>query len=198
MSSPIQLRNYDNSWFDPGRSNLWRALWLFLGLPLFRCSLLPFSGFRVGLLRLFGARIGQRVVIHSEVVVKYPWNLVIGDDCWIGERSWFDSLTTIRLGSNVCVSQGAYLCTGNHDWTDPSFGLRLEPIHLFDGSWAGAKCTLLPGAILSEGAVAGAGSVVSGTIPPFQIYSGNPAVLVRRRVIREAPEHSAKFEVQAQ
>jgi putative colanic acid biosynthesis acetyltransferase WcaF len=196
MSVPIRLRDYDNSWFHPGRSKLWRAAWLFLGLPLFRCSLLPFSGWRVFLLRLFGAGVGQRVIIHSEVVVKYPWHLVIGDDCWIGERSWFDTLTTIRLGSNVCVSQGAYLCTGNHDWTDPAFGLRIEPIHLFDGSWAGAMCTLLPGTVLSEGAIAAAGSVISGTIPPFEIFSGNPATFTRRRNVRSMPNHSPEFEVQ--
>lgn len=196
MSTPIELRNYDNSWYHPGRSRLWRAMWLFLGLPLFRCSLLPFSGLRVRLLRVFGARVGERVVIHSEVVVKYPWHLVIGNDCWIGERSWFDSLTTIHLGDNVCVSQGAYLCTGNHDWSDPRFGLRIEPIYLFDGSWAAARCTLLPGTVLSEGAIAAAGSVISGTIPPFQIFSGNPAKFTRRREVRSAPKHIHEREVQ--
>jgi putative colanic acid biosynthesis acetyltransferase WcaF len=197
MSVSVQLRSYDNSWYHPGRSKLWRAAWLFLGLPLFRCSLLPFSSLRVALLRLFGAGVGERVVIHSEVVVKYPWHLVIGDDCWIGERSWFDTLTTIRLGNNVCVSQGAYLCTGNHDWTDPAFGLQIEPIHLFDGAWAGAMCTLLPGVVLSEGSVAAAGSVVSGTIPPFQIFSGNPAVFVRSRKVRSAPDRPSEMEVHA-
>ena len=195
MSGVIQLRDYNNDWYRPGRSNVWRALWLFLGLPLFRCSLLPFSAFRVLLLRLFGARVGAGVVIHSEVVVKYPWHLVIGDDCWIGERSWFDSLTTIHLGNNVCVSQGAYLCTGNHDWTDPAFGLRIEPIHLFDGAWAGAMCRLLPGSVLSEGAVAAAGCVVAGTIPPYEVYGGNPAVFVRRRQVRTKQHDSAELEV---
>lgn len=197
MKVPVQLANYNNSWYDPGRSIIWRAAWLFLGLPLFRCSLLPFSVLRVTLLRIFGARVGQGVVIHSEVMVKYPWHLVIGDHCWIGERSWFDSLTTIRLGDNVCVSQGAYLCTGNHDWSDPAFGLLLAPIELEDGAWAGAMCRLLPGAILREGAVAAAGSVIAGTVPSREVFAGNPAVCVRARRVRSTQEQTEAYEVQA-
>ena len=180
-SGPVRLDRYDNSWFRPGRSLLWRAAWLWAGLPLFRCSLLPFSGFRVALLRLFGAKVGSGVVIHSEAVVKYPWHLVVGDHCWLGERCWIDNLTTVTLESQVCISQGAYLCTGNHDWTDPAFGLRVLPITLHEGSWAGARCTLLPGTVLERGAVAGAGSVISGIVPAFEIWSGNPAAFVRMR-----------------
>ena len=59
MRSPVALATYNNSWYSPGRSVVWRAAWLFLGLPLFRTSMLPFSGLRVALLRLFGAKVGQ-------------------------------------------------------------------------------------------------------------------------------------------
>ena len=186
MSSPVRLDRYDNSWFRPGRSLPWRAAWLWLGLPLFRSSLLPFLRFRVGLLRLFGARVGEGVVIHSEAVVKYPWHLVVGDHCWLGERCWIDNLTTVTLESHVCISQGAYLCTGNHDWSDPAFGLRVSPISLRAGSWAGARCTLLPGTVLEEGAVVAAGGVASGTVPAFEVYSGNPARFARARRMRAA------------
>ena len=137
------------------------------------------------LLRLFGARIGTGVVIHSEVVVKYPWNLRVGNHCWIGERAWLDTLTSITLADNVCISQGAYLCTGNHDWTDPSFGLIVRPIELREGSWAGAKSILLPGVTLGEGAIAGAGSVVSRSIPAYEIHTGNPAAFVRVREVSD-------------
>jgi len=184
MSSGVKLQEYDNSWYDPGRSVVWRALWLFLGQPIFRCFLLPSSRLRVALLRRFGAEIGKGVVIHSEVVVKYPWKLFVGDYCWIGERVWIDNVTTVHIGNNVCVSQGSYLCTGNHDWSDPTFGLRVEEVNLLDGAWAGAMCTLLPGSLLGEGAVAAAGSVVSGVIPPFEIFGGNPAVFLRKRHLK--------------
>ena len=184
--SQVNLRTYDNSWYNPGRSLLWRATWLIVGSPLHRAAWTP-SSMRVGLLRAFGSRIGDRVVIKPGVTIKYPWHLVVGDDCWIGENSWIDNLTTVQLGNHVCVSQGAYFCTGNHDWSDPSFGLMIAPVRLMDGAWAGAQCVLTPGSVLGEGAVVGAGSVVTGTIPDYHIYAGNPAVFVKRRTIRSVP-----------
>ncbi len=180
----VQLGRYDNSWYHPGGTFFKRALWFFLGQPILRAAWIPSSSLRVSLLRLFGARIGAGVVIKPSVDVKYPWHLVIGNDCWIGERCWIDNLTTVRLGNDVCVSQGAYLCTGNHNWSDPAFGLMIAPIQLGDGSWAGAKCMLTPGVVLGEGAIAAAGSVLSGAVPPFEIYAGNPARFVRRRELK--------------
>lgn len=198
MKSSPDLSTYDNGWYAPGRSLAWRAAWLFIGQPLFRTSMLPSSRLRVALLRLFGARIGKGVVIHSEVCVKYPWHLQVGDHCWIGERAWIDNLTTVRLGTSVCISQGCYICTGNHDWADPSFGLMVRPVELHDGAWAGARSILLPGTVLEEGAIAGAGSVVSQSIPTFEVYSGNPAVFTRRRHVREVATASQAREQVAQ
>ena len=198
MTPRIDLGTYDNGWYSPGRSVLWRAAWLFIGLPLFRTSLLPSSSWRVSLLRMFGARIGRGVVIHSEVCVKYPWHFQVGDNCWIGERAWIDNLTTVRLGANVCISQGCYICTGNHDWTDPAFGLMIRGVELRDGAWAGAMCTLLPGVTLAEGAVAGAGSVVSQSVPPYEVHTGNPAAFTRVRQVREKHAYLATRQEVAQ
>lgn len=189
--SGVRLGRYDNSWFDPGRTALVRGLWFFLGLPILRSHVIPFSGLRVRLLRMFGARIGSGVVVKTGVNVKYPWHLQVGNDTWLGESCWIDCLTTVRIGSDCCVSQGAYLCTGNHDWSDPAFGLIVAPVTMEDGSWAGARSILLPGAVLSEGAVAGAGSVVGGTVPAYEVFAGNPAVFVRKRRLRVGEERAA-------
>lgn len=183
--SRVALGHFDNAWYHPGRPRLVQAAWFFLGLPLLRCSLLPSSGVRVKLLRFFGARIGTGVVIKPGVCVKYPWQLSVGDHCWLGEDCWIDNLTQVKVGSNVCISQGAYLCTGNHDWSDPAFGLLLGPISLADGSWVGARAVLAPGVTLEENAIAAAGSVITKSIPASQVWAGNPAVFVRRRSIRD-------------
>jgi putative colanic acid biosynthesis acetyltransferase WcaF len=182
----VNLRNYDNSWYNPGGSFLKRTAWFFIGQPIVRSALIPSSRLRVSLLRAFGAHIGERVVIKPSVLIKYPWHLVIGDDCWIGEHCWIDDLTTVRIDDNVCISQGAYLCTGNHDWSDPAFGLMIAPIQLCEGSWVGAKSILTPGAFLGKGAIAAAGAVIVGSVPDFEIYAGNPAHFIKRRVIRNA------------
>ncbi len=184
--SLVRLRDYDNSWYNPGGSFFKRALWMLIGQPVFASSWLPSSNLRVKLLRTFGASVGQGVVIKPSVRVKYPWHLQLGNDCWIGEEAWIDNLTTVRIGGNACISQGVYLCTGNHDWSDPRFGLRLEPIELGEGAWAGAKSILMPGTFLGAYAVAAAGAVVKGIVPAYEIYAGNPAKRVKTRHIQSA------------
>jgi len=179
----VDLSSFDNSWYSPGRPKWMQALWFFAGLSMLRASSIPSSRFRRWLLRLFGARIGDGVILKPGVRVKYPWLLEIGSHTWIGEDCWIDNLAPVRIGSNVCVSQGAYLCTGNHNWSDPSFGLIVRPILIQDGAWVGAKAVLCPGVEVDEGAVAAAGSVVTGHLSPYSIYAGNPAVLVKARTI---------------
>ncbi|CAN5559625.1 putative colanic acid biosynthesis acetyltransferase [soil metagenome] len=184
----INLRNYDNSWYHPGRSASWRAAWFFIGSPIIRAQWMPSSSLRVRILRAFGARIGDRVVMRPGTQIKYPWHLVVGNDCWLGEKVWIDNLTTVRLGNSVCLSQGVYLCTGNHDWGDKAFGLMIAPIMLNDSSWAGAMSVLLPGTVLGEGAIAAAGSVINGIVPDYEIYGGNPGAFLKKRIIRNEVE----------
>jgi len=179
----VRLSSYDNLSYRPGRSRFWQALWFFLGLPLLRCAWIPFSSFRAALLRLFGAQIGRGVVIKPGFRVKYPWLFTAGDHCWLGEDAWIDNLAPVSLGANVCISQGAYLCTGNHDWRDPAFRLSVLPIHLGDGSWVGARATVAPGVSLGALAVAAIGSVVLHDIPAGEIHGGNPAAFRKHRLV---------------
>jgi putative colanic acid biosynthesis acetyltransferase WcaF len=188
--SIVRLSTFENSWYRPGPSRFVQALWFFAGLPLLRCTLLPSSSIRVLLLRLFGARIGTGVVIRPGVRVKYPWNLTLGNHCWIGEDSWIDNLASVSAGNDVCISQGAYLCTGNHDWSDPSFGLIVRPICIEDGAWVGARAVLAPGVNLGVEAIAGLGSVVTRSIPSQEIHAGNPATFIAHRKFRNQTESS--------
>jgi putative colanic acid biosynthesis acetyltransferase WcaF len=178
------LSAYNNSWYNPGRGPAVRAVWFFLGLPLLRSNLNPLSSLRRVLLRIFGAKIGQNVAIKPGVQVKYPWHLTIGANSWIGENVWIDNLCPVTIGTNACLSQGAYLCTGNHDWSDPAFGLIVKPITIGNGAWLGAKSLISPGVEIGECAIAAAGSVVTKDIPAFEIHAGNPAHFIRHRVFQ--------------
>ena len=190
MTRPsVDLAAFDNSWYHPGSSALSRVLWFFIGLPLLRSSL-PGSRWRVLLLRLFDARIGRGVVIKPGVRVKYPWHLTMGDHCWIGEDVWIDNLAPVELRNDVCISQRAYLCTGNHDWSDPAFGLIVKPIALGHGSWVGAGALVCPGVELGDGAIAAAGGVVTRNIPAWEIHAGNPAGFMRQRELHDAQRRS--------
>ena len=179
----VELSKFNNSWFDPGRSILIRTVWHFVNAVCFQNGLLPFSRFKVMVLRLFGAKIGKGVVIKPGINVKYPWNLEIGDHSWIGEGAWLDSLVPIIIGNDVCISQGAYFCTGNHDWNDTAFGLKVKPILVEEGAWVGAKAIVLSGVTIASHSVVTAGSVIAKNTEPYMIYSGSPAVKVKERKI---------------
>lgn len=181
----IQLSKFDNSSYNPGRGILTRSLWFFLASPVVRSSVMPSSSLRTFLLRAFGAQIGEGVVWKPGLHVKHPWRLTVGDHSWIGEDCWIDSIVDITIGSNTCVSQGAYLCTGNHDWSDPTFGLRLSPIVIGDGAWIGAQAVVCPGVTVEDLAILTAGSVAAKSIPAAEVHGGNPAVYLRRRAIRD-------------
>jgi len=178
----VRLDRYDNSWYRPG-SVVKRAAWYLVNLFIFKSSF-PFpQPIRVFLLRLFGARIGHHVGFKPNVNIKYPWFLEIDDHVWIGEKAWIDNLCPIRIGSHVCISQGAYLLTGNHDYKKETFDLRVGPITIEDGVWIGAKAIICPGVALGSHSVITAGSVVKAKTEPYTIYRGNPASAVGKRII---------------
>lgn len=174
------LKDY-RSGFDRGRPWWVEVLWLVCQCALFSTDL-PGSAWRRGLLRMFGAAIGNGVVIKPRVRVKLPWRLVVGDHSWIGEGVWIDNLATVTIGRNVCVSQGAYLCTGNHDRTKPSFDLITAPIQIEDEAWVGAFALVGPGSILRAGAVLAMGAVFRGDSEPDMVIAGNPAKTIKPRV----------------
>ena len=133
------------------------------------------------MLRAFGANIGKRVSIKPGVRVKFPWRLEIGDDSWIGEDVWIDNLALVKIGSNCCISQGAYICTGSHDWTSAEFDLVVKPVRIEDSAWISARSSVGPGVTVGEGAVLLMGSVAASDLAPWSIYQGVPAKRIKAR-----------------
>lgn len=177
------LSRYDNSWYRTGGGRFKMMLWYFVNAWFIACQWNPSSGLRIRLLRLFGARIGKGVVIKPSVNVKYPWNLSIGDYSWIGEGVWIDNLVQVTVGSNACISQGAMLLCGNHNFKKTTFDLMVGPIIIEDGAWVGAQSTVCPGVTMHSHSVLAVGSVASKDLLPYSINRGNPAVKVGERAL---------------
>src|SRR6202008_897922 len=114
-------------------------------------SSIPGTRHRRLLLRMFGAQIGRRVVLKPRMRVKFPWRLRVGDDAWIGEDVWIDNLAEGNIGSPCCISQGAYLCKGSHDWASMEFDLIVKPIVLRNHTWICARAVLSPGVTVGTG-----------------------------------------------
>ncbi|WEK19691.1 MAG: putative colanic acid biosynthesis acetyltransferase [Candidatus Pedobacter colombiensis] len=177
------LSLYNNSSYDPGGSIAKRILWYYINAFLFKTSFIPSSLLKVWLLRLFGASVGKGVVIKPCVNIKYPWLLQIGDHSWVGENVWIDNLVSVHINNHVCISQGALLLTGSHNYKDPAFGLTTGSIILEDGVWIGAKAIITHGVTVGAHAVLCAGSVATKNLIAFAIYQGNPATEIRHRSI---------------
>lgn len=177
----MRLDQYTLGSYTPG-APLWKQLlWYFLGEPIFGSYWLPASALKVRLLRWFGATVGHGVRIKPGVKVKFPWRLSIGDYVWLGEKCWLDNIALITIESHVCISQGVYLCTGNHDWNHPNFALIPAPIVIKQNSWIAARATIGPGVTIGQGAVLCLGSVASHSLEPMTIYAGNPAQAIKQR-----------------
>jgi putative colanic acid biosynthesis acetyltransferase WcaF len=178
-----KLYIYNNYPFAPGASLFKRLLWHYINAMIFKTGLLPVSNIKVLLLRLFGANIGNGVVIKPCVNIKYPWHLRIGDHTWLGENVWIDCLELVNIGSNVCISQGAVLLTGSHDYKRQTFDLITGTVTLEDGTWIGALAVVNQGITVASHAILTAGSVATKNLEAYSIYQGNPAVKVRSRTI---------------
>jgi putative colanic acid biosynthesis acetyltransferase WcaF len=168
----VDLAGYAAPVIPGNRSVLWRVGWHVVSALAFQSALVLPSRCKAALLRAFGARIGKGLVIKPRVTIKSPWFLELGDHVWLGEGVWIDNHTTVRVGSDVCISQGAYLFTGNHDWNDPRFRFFCRPIAVEDGVWVAAKAVICPGSLLARMSVVGAGVVWRGTSAPAAVYAG--------------------------
>ena len=182
MSKTSDLSKFRNDWYNPG-NRFKRSFWFLVNAVFLQNPIIPFSSLKVFLLRTFGAKIGKNVVVKPNVNIKYPWNLSIGDNSWIGEKVWIDNLGKVIIGKNVCLSQSSFLLCGNHNYKKETFDLMIKEINLEDGVWIGAKATVCPGVTCKSHSVLSVGSIATSDLESYSIYQGNPAVKVKDRVI---------------
>lgn len=178
------LSSFNNDWYSPGNP-VKRFFWYYFNIVFLMNPMNPFSGLKKLVLRMFGAKIGKGVVIKQRVNVKYPWKLEVGNHVWVGERVWIDNLAEVKIEDNVCLSQGAMLLCGNHNYKKSSFDLIVRPIHLEEGVWIGAHSVVAPGVRCYSHAILAVNSVATQHLDEYTIYQGNPAVKVRERAMKE-------------
>lgn len=183
----VDLSRYDQSWFDPGRPKWFILLWWLVQAVAFPLTLHATHAPRRFLLRLFGASIGQAVIIRPTARFTYPWKVTIGDYSWIGDDVVFYSLDKITVGNHCVISQKSYLCTGSHRINDPAFGLQTAPITIGNGVWLATDCFVAPGVYVGANTVVGARSSVYQSLPAGYICVGNPC---RPKRIRPLPRLS--------
>ena len=178
----VDLNRYSSKDYKPG-GLIKRIFWYIINSVIFK-STFPYPlSLKIFFLRLFGAKIGNGVIIKPEIDIKYPWFLEIGNYTWIGQGAHIDNLVLVKIGNNVCVSQGAAIFTGNHNYKLESFDLVTKAVIIEDGVWLGAKSIVCLGVIIKEHSVVTVGSVVTHDMEAYKIYQGNPAKAIRNRII---------------
>lgn len=158
-----------------------RAIWAVVYVLFYRPSPRPFHGWRIFLLRLFGAKLGQKCHFHRTVRVWAPWNLVCADRVCVADGVELYNPSLLTLGSHVIVSQGAYVCGATHLYNDPSFRLVSYPMIFEAYSWICARAIVSPGVNIGRGAVLGLGSLATRDLEPFGVYAGIPARKIKER-----------------
>jgi len=180
----IKLSSFRNNWYAP-ESRAKILAWYLINRFFFN-TCIPFPNvFKVYLLKKFDSKIGRNVLIKPKVNIKYPWFLKIADNVWIGENVWIDNLAKVTIQSNVCISQGAMLLCGNHNFKKSTFDLMLGEIILEEGVWIGAQSVVCPGVTCKSHSILTVGSVATKDLEPFFIYQGNPAEKIKERVIEK-------------
>ena len=179
------LAKYNNSWYKPGHP-IKRFFWYFFNLVFLMNRWNPFIGLKRAVLRLFGAKIGKGVVIKPNVNIKYPWKLEVGNYVWIGENVWIDNLAKVKIDDNSCISQGALLLCGNHNYKRSTFDLIVGEIRIEEGVWIGAKAIVTPKVVCYSHSILTAGSVATKNLEAYGIYQGNPAELIRKREFKKS------------
>lgn len=183
LQNKTELRNYNMGGYSPGSSINW-VLW-FLVSSVFVKSYQPFYFLRKFSLKMFGAKIGKRVVLKPGIIVKFPWFLEVGDDVWIGERVWIENQGLVKIGNNVCLSQDSKIITGNHNYAKSTFDLMVKGVTLEEGTWIGARAVVCPGVTCKSHSVLSVGSIATNDLDAYSIYQGNPAMKIRDREISE-------------
>jgi putative colanic acid biosynthesis acetyltransferase WcaF len=147
------------------------ASWQVFQHTFFKAWFFPIRA-RAAVLRIWGAKMGNKVQIRRGVQVHFPWNLEIGDDCWIGENVWFINHEKVVIGSNVCISQRSIICSGGHDYRSASLEFAHAPVEIKDGAWICLDAKILPGVKVGESSVVSAGEIARKSIPDYSMLIG--------------------------
>jgi len=163
-------------------NRLLRFLWLFFWFILCRWTPNNFHGWRVFVLKIFGAKIGKNNFIYPNCKIWAPWLLTTGDYATIGPNVEVYNPGGIILMSHSIISQSAYLCGATHDYNTIDFTYIKKQIIIEPFAWICSRSIVLPGVTCKEGSVLGAGSVTSKDLEPWSVYTGSPAIKVKDRV----------------
>ena len=138
--------------------------------------------------KLIFKKVGRNCLLDYKTYYRYPSRISLGDNITINRdcalyASYMVEGVEIRIGNNVALSPHVRIFTATHDYSTLELDDTAASVVIEDYAWIGGGAIILPGVTIGEGAVIGAGSVVSRSIPPYSVAVGNPARVVKERTM---------------
>ena len=172
-------------WRSPTRELLtrlaWNAVWAVFARPLPRAI---GNGWKIFLLRLFGAKIGTGAAVYASAKIYAPWRLELGEGACIADGVIIENSEQVIIGKQALVSQRASIYTASHDICAADFPRISAPVVIGDYAWVAAEAMIAKGVSIGEGAVVGARAAVFKDTSPWTVVGGNPARFIKKRDIR--------------
>lgn len=165
-----------------------RAVWNVIAAIFFRPFITGvFRLWRIALLKLFGAEVAWDANVYASVKIWAPWRLQMGHRACLGPDVICYNQDWVVLEDDAIVSQYSYLCTASHDVEKQNTAddsLIIAPIVLEKKSWVGSRAFIGLGVHVGENAIVGATASVYKSVDANTIVGGNPAKVLKQRIIR--------------
>lgn len=184
METKIDLSNYQNTLSRKHQlvRLLWSLIWTVFARPFPRSVA---NGWKLFLLRCFGAKVHPTAVVYSSVRIYAPWNLEMAEYSCLAPEVDCYNVAKISIGAHSTISQKCYLCSSSHDIASKNHPLITAPILIEDQVWVAADAFIGMGVTIHQGAVVGARSSVFSDIEAWTIVGGNPAKFIKERKLND-------------
>lgn len=166
------------------RTKILRIIWGGVYYLAFRWTPRQLYGYRRFVLKIFGAKLDLGTKIYPSVRIFAPWNLTMGKNATIGPFVDCYCAGPLRIGDNTTVSQYSYICGASHNYLDTRMTLYTTEIYIGSSVWICAGAYIGPGVNIGDGAVIGARAVVVKDVPQWVVVAGNPAKVIKSRVLQ--------------
>ena len=136
---------------------------------------------------------GRQSMFDYKCYARYPWRVKIGNNVSINRGcEFYSSMRSeqgyITLENNVVLGPKVTIFSAGHNYYSMKLPDTSAPVVICQYAWIGGNTTILPGVVIGEGAVVGAGSIVTKSIPPYTVAVGNPAKVIKHRVLEAIDE----------
>ena len=143
-------------------------------------------GVRYVLLKSVAKSCGEAVAMYSNVYLKNPQNLELGNNVTIQPMTYIEASGGVKIGSDTSIAHGVSIMSETHNTSDrdelfKNQGMTYKPVVIGEDTWIGAKATIVAGVTIGNKAIIGANSVVTKDVPDYAIVVGSPARIIKYR-----------------